>query len=124
VRLDKWLWAARFFKTRALAATAVDAGRVDVNDDRAKRSRLLQVGDRVRIRRPPFEHVLLVIALADVRGPASVAAMLYQETGESRAAREAMAAQLRVAGPSGFRDRGRPGKKERRELDRWRRREP
>jgi ribosome-associated heat shock protein Hsp15 len=122
VRLDKWLWAARFFKTRALAAEAIDAGRVEVNDERAKRSRLLATGDLVRVRRPPHEQTVKVLLLSESRGPASVAAGLYSETPESARAREALAAQLRAAGPSPFRDQGdgRPSKRHRRELDRWR----
>jgi ribosome-associated heat shock protein Hsp15 len=120
VRTDKWLWAARFFKTRALAADAIDAGRVEINDERIKRSRLVHVGDRIRIRRPPFEQSIVVLALSDTRGPAPVAATLYEETPDSRKAREYLAAQLRAAGPPVFRDKGRPGKKDRREIDRWR----
>lgn len=121
VRLDKWLWAARFFKTRALAAEAIDAGRVEVNDDRAKRSRLVDVGDRVRVRKPPFEQVVTVRGLSEQRGPAPLAATLYDETPESRQAREKLAAHLRALGPPAFRGRGRPTKKERRETDRWKR---
>jgi len=120
VRLDKWLWAARFFKTRSLAAEAIDAGHVEVNGEKAKRSRLVQRGDTLRLRRPPFEHVVQVTALSDSRGSATVAAGLYQESDSSRQARESLAAQLRSVGPSAFRDKGRPGKKERRDIDRWR----
>lgn len=121
VRLDKWLWAARFFKTRALAAEAIDAGRVEVNEDRAKRSRLVAFGDRIRIRRPPFEQVVRVQGLSEQRGPAPVAATLYEETPESREGREKLAAQLKALGPPVFREKGRPTKKERRDLDRWKR---
>ncbi|MGQ0767444.1 MAG: RNA-binding S4 domain-containing protein [Gemmatimonadota bacterium] len=117
VRLDRWLWAARFFKTRSLAADAVDAGRVDVNGDRARRSRLLTVGDVVSIRRPPFEQTVKVLALSDARGPASVAAGLYEESAESRSKREQVAAQLRAGGPVLA---GRPGKRDRRLMDRLR----
>lgn len=123
VRLDKWLWAARFFKTRALAAEAIDAGRIEVNDERAKRSKLVQAGDRVRVKRPPFEQVITVTAVSEQRGSASVAATLYQETEASSKAREALAEQMRALGPSAFRDKGRPSKKERRDIDRWRGRE-
>lgn len=123
VRLDKWLWAARFYKTRALAAEAIDAGRIEVNDERAKRSKLLQAGDTVRIRRPPFEQVLSVTAVSEQRGSATIAATLYQETEASSKAREALAEQMRAVGPSAFRDKGRPGKKERRDIERWRGRE-
>lgn len=122
VRLDKFLWAARFYKTRALAAEAIDGGKVEVNGDRARRSRLLAVGERVTVRKPPFEQHVVVRALSEQRGPASVAATLYEETPESRHAREALAAQMRALGPPVFREHGRPTKKERREIDRWRRR--
>ncbi len=120
VRLDKWLWAARFFKTRALAAEAIDTGRIEVNGERAKRARLVQAGDTIRVRRPPFEHVVRVTATAEQRGSAAVAATLYQETEASSKAREALADQMRAIGPSAFRDQGRPSKKERRDIERWR----
>lgn len=120
VRLDKWLWAARFYKTRALAADAIDGGRVEVNDERVKRSRLVQPGDRVKIRHSPFEQVVVVRGLSESRGPAPVAAALYDETADSRASRAALAAKLKAQGPAEFRDKGRPGKKQRREIDRWR----
>lgn len=123
VRLDKWLWAARFYKTRALAAEAIDAGRIEVNDERAKRSKLVQAGDTIRIRRPPFEQVISVTAVSEQRGSATFAATLYQETEASSKAREALAEQMRAVGPSAFRDKGRPGKKERRDIERWRGRE-
>lgn len=119
VRLDKWLWAARFFKTRSLAAAAIDNGRVEVHGERAKRSRHVTAGDLLRIRKPPFEQVVEVLGESEQRGPASVAATLYRETDESRAARDALAARMRAVGPPAFRDRGRPDKKERREIDRW-----
>src|SRR5437764_14974830 len=80
VRLDKWLWAARFFKTRALAATAIETGKVEVNGERAKRAKLLQVGDSLRIRLGPYYHVVTVRGLSEHRGPASIAATLYEET--------------------------------------------
>jgi ribosome-associated heat shock protein Hsp15 len=118
VRLDKWLWAARFFKTRALAAEAVEGGKVEVNGDRPKRARLLQVGDELRIRLGPYEHIVTVRALSDRRGPATQAAGLYQETEASRSAREARALQLKslhsLFGP----EKGRPTKKDRREIER------
>ena len=120
VRLDKWLWAARFFKTRALAAEAIDAGRIEVNDERAKRARLVKAGDRIRVRRPPFVQELTVDAVSEQRGPASAAALLYTESAASVAARDALADQLRAMGPPAFRDKGRPSKKERRDLERWR----
>ena len=123
VRLDKWLWAARFFKTRTLAAEAIDAGRVEVNGERAKRARHITIGDTLRIRKPPFEQVIEVRGDSEQRGPAAVAATLYSESEDSRKAREAMAARLKAMGPPVFRDRGKPGKKERRDINKWRGRE-
>jgi ribosome-associated heat shock protein Hsp15 len=121
VRLDKWLWAARFFKTRSLAAQAVDGGKVDVNGERAKRSRMLQAGDTVVIRRPPFEQVILVRGLSELRGPAATAATLYEETAESRAARDRLAYQLKNAPTLMFVGGGRPTKRDRRRIDRLKR---
>jgi len=121
VRLDKWLWAARFYKTRALAADAIDGGKVDVNASRAKRAKLVQVGDEVRLRQSPFEHVLLVRGVSERRGPASVAATLYEETAESRAKREALATKIRSM-PADDWETGRPTKRDRREIERFRRR--
>ena len=118
VRLDKWLWAARFFKTRALAAEAVEGGKVQLNGDRPKRARPLQVGDELRIRLGPYEHVVTVRALSDRRGPATQAAGLYQETDASRNAREALAVQLKSLHSLFGQERGRPTKKDRREIER------
>jgi ribosome-associated heat shock protein Hsp15 len=119
VRLDKWLWAARFFKTRTLAADAIAGGKVDVNGDRAKRARPLQIGDTLRIRRPPFETHLVVRALSERRGKAADAGQLFEETEASRIARDALAAQLRALPDTRF-ETGRPTKKDRRTLDRFR----
>jgi ribosome-associated heat shock protein Hsp15 len=118
VRLDKWLWAARFFKTRALAAEAVAGGKVEVNGDRPKRARPLQVGDELRIRLGPYEHIVTVRALSDRRGPATQAAGLYQETEASRSAREARALQLKSLHSLFGSEKGRPTKKDRREIER------
>ena len=117
VRLDRWLWAARFFKTRGVAVAAIGAGRIAVNGERAKPSRLLRVGDRLEIRRPPFEHAIVVRALSGRRGPAAVAQGLYEETPQSRARREALAAEMKSLAPAVF--SGRPTKKARRELERF-----
>ena len=119
VRLDKWLWAARFFKTRALAAEAIDGGKVDVNDVRAKRAKMIHVNDEVRIRQTPFEHVVMVRGISERRGPASVAQTLYEETAASRAKREALATQIRSM-PEDDWDTGRPTKRDRREINRFR----
>jgi ribosome-associated heat shock protein Hsp15 len=120
VRLDRWLWCARFFKTRALAAAAVDGGKVHVNGARAKRGKAVRTGDRLRVRVGPFEHALVVRAVAERRGSATEARRLYEETVESREAREQLAAQLRVAPSLRYEGKGRPTKRERREIERWR----
>ena len=119
VRLDKWLWAARFFKTRALASEAIGGGRVQVNGDRAKRARPLQVGDEIRVRLGPYEHFVVVRALSGRRGPAAEAATLYEERPESRAAREAMALQLKTLHAAFVPEKGRPTKRDRREIERF-----
>jgi ribosome-associated heat shock protein Hsp15 len=121
VRLDKWLWAARFFKTRALAVEAIGGGKVVLNGERAKPAKLLQGGDEVRVRLGPYEHVVLVRGLSERRGPATVAATLYEETAEGRAVREKLAEQLRMA-PAAFvyQEKGRPTKRDRRELESFR----
>ena len=119
-RLDKWLWAARFFKTRALAADAIESGKIEVNDDRPKRGRAVHLGDRLRIRLGPYEHLLVVRALSSRRGPASVAKGLYEETAESIANRERTAERLRSAPPPVFYEGGRPTKKDRRAFERLR----
>ena len=122
IRLDKWLWAARFYKTRSLAAYAVETGKVEVNGERAKRAKQLQVGDSLRIRLGPYHHIVTVRALSERRGPASVAATLYEESAEGRRAREAMQLQVKVAQSVPGYERGRPTKKDRREIEKLRRR--
>jgi ribosome-associated heat shock protein Hsp15 len=121
VRLDKWLWAARFFKTRSQAAEAIEGGKVQVGGERAKRAKLVQAGDEVSVRLGPYEHHVVVRGVSERRGPASVAAELYEETPASRAAREAMAAQLKATAPAFGYGQGKPSKKDRRALDRFRR---
>jgi ribosome-associated heat shock protein Hsp15 len=120
VRIDKWLWAARFFKTRSLATDAVDGGKVEVNGERAKPSKLIKSGDEIRLRLGPYEHTLMVRALGERRGPASVAQTLYEETEASIQAREKLSTQLRLA-PAAFvyEEKGRPTKKDRRELSKF-----
>jgi len=123
VRVDKWLWAARFFKTRSLATDAVAGGKVEVNGERAKPAKLVKPGDEIRLRLAPYEHVLIVRALGNRRGPASVAHTLYEETAASVAERQRLAEQLRMAPATFvFEDRGRPTKKDRRELSKFRER--
>jgi ribosome-associated heat shock protein Hsp15 len=117
VRLDKWLWAARFYKTRALASEAIGSGKIEVNGDRPKPAKTLKAGDEIRLRHGPYEHILIVRALSDRRGPATVAQTLYAETDASKAAREHLASQLKMAPPAFvFEDKGRPTKKDRRDL--------
>ena len=121
-RLDKWLWAARFYKTRGLAAEAIAGGKVQVNGDRAKRARPLRLGDEVRVRQGPYEYLVVVRELADRRGPASQAAGLYEETPESREARERLALQLKTLHAAFVPDRGSPTNRDRREMERFKRR--
>jgi ribosome-associated heat shock protein Hsp15 len=116
MRLDKWLWAARFFKTRSLASDAIEGGKVALNGASPKRGKPVRLGDRLRIRLGPYEHLVTVLALSERRGPASVAATLYQEDPEGRARREHLAEQHRLAPPAFAFGEGKPGKKERREI--------
>jgi ribosome-associated heat shock protein Hsp15 len=123
VRLDKWLWAARFFKTRSLAAEEIARHRVQVNGQVAKASRELKPGDEVQLRLGSLSRTVTVRALSQIRGPASVAQTLYEETAASAAAREAQTLQRRVAPePALSIEQGRPTKRDRRQLadwDRW-----
>ncbi len=126
LRLDKWLWAARFYKTRALAAGEVDRGRVRVNGQPAKPARELKAGDRVEIRQQASLRVVEVLALSAVRGPAALAQTLFAETPESQAARAAAAEARRLAAePAQAIEQGRPTKRDRRQIERtraeWRR---
>lgn len=117
VRLDKWLWAARFFKTRRLALEAVSGGKVHLNGKRTKPGYALQKGDHLTIRRAQFEYEITVSELSKQRRPASEAALLYQESEASQSKRQALALQLKEErqdrGPS---PRGRPSKRDRRQL--------
>lgn len=124
VRLDKWLWAARFFKTRALAAEAIDGGKVDVNGDRAKRAKQIQAGDTVRLRQGPVEWVLLVREAAGRRGSAEIARGLYEETEEGRRRRETVTEQLRQMPTAFSYGDSKPGKRDRRALRRLKGDEP
>ena len=117
VRVDKWLWAARFYKTRSLAAEAVDGGKVQLNGERIKRAKAVQVGDELRIRQGPYEQHIIVRAVSERRGSAPDAALLYEERPESRIAREAMAVQLKNLHAAFLPERGRPTKKERRDIE-------
>ncbi|PTB86791.1 RNA-binding protein [Pseudidiomarina aestuarii] len=115
-RLDKWLWAARFYKTRSLAVEAINGGKVHVNGHRAKPSRTIRPGDQLTISQPPYEYVIDVLGLQKQRRPASEAQLLYQETAESRDKRELLREQIKNE-PLGFRDqKGRPSKRDRRHI--------
>lgn len=121
VRLDKWLWAARFFKTRSIAADAVGGGKVQLNGERAKPAKQVKLGDRLVVRNGEYEWTITVVALSERRGPATVAQGLYEEDEQSRLAREEKSAQLkalrRAMPESG---RGRPSKRDRRKIIRFR----
>ncbi len=123
LRLDKWLWAARFFKTRSLATEEIGKGRVLVNGQPAKPSRELKLGDLLKLRQGPVEREVWVRGLSHVRGPAPQAQALYEETPESSARREQAAEQRRLAPePAQTITQGRPTKQDRRRLadwDRW-----
>ncbi len=123
VRLDKWLWAARFFKTRGLATEAVAGGRVHLNGARVKPARDVRVGDTVTVNVGDVRWTVVVAELSDKRGPASIAANLYAETPESAAGRERHAAERRLARPLGTELGERPTKQARRQLDALRRRQ-
>ena len=122
LRLDKWLWAARFYKTRALATDEIDKGRVRVNEQVVKPARELKVGDLVELRQGVVLRTVLVRGLSAVRGPAPVAQQLYEETPASIAAREAAAERRRLAPePAEALVQGRPTKRDRRQLADWNR---
>ena len=116
-RMDKWLWAARFFKTRSLASDAVECGKALVNEVRVKPAKAVAVGDRLDIRIGQVQFVVNVLALSNRRGSAPEAQKLYRETDESRQRREAIAAQLKAL-PQPFHFKGRPTKRDRREIER------
>jgi ribosome-associated heat shock protein Hsp15 len=119
-RIDKWLCAARFFKTRSLATDAVECGKVHINEVRVKPAKVVMVGDMLTINIGQKQLLVEVLALSNRRGPASEAQKLYRETDESRQRREAIAAQLK-AQPQPFQFRGRPTKRDRREIERFKR---
>src|SRR5436190_8079541 len=118
IRVDKWLWAARFFKTRALAHDAVAGGHVRVNGERVKAARDVRPNDALEVRTGDFVRTVVILAVTERRGPAKVAATLYEETAESRAERARRAEERRVESAfGGFRARGRPTKLDRRRTD-------
>jgi ribosome-associated heat shock protein Hsp15 len=120
VRIDKWLWASRFFKTRSLASRACDLGRVEANGLAAKPAREVHVGDRLQVKNDSGDFQIEILALSEMRGPAAVAQTLYRETDESRALRMKLAEE-RKADPhfEAFRE-GKPSKRDRRKLGRLR----
>jgi len=117
MRLDKWLWAARFYKTRSLAVAAIEAGHVCANAERAKPAKIVRVGDTIAVRRPPFEHVVVVKGLSGRRGSGADAALLYDETAGSKARRTVLAAEMKAMPTPHF--KGRPTKKTRRDYEQW-----
>ncbi len=120
VRIDKWLWAARLFKTRSLAKAAIEGGKVQVNGQRAKPSKEIEVGAELRVRQGWEEKTLIVTALSDQRRGAPEAALLYRETAASQAHREQLAAERRAARDAIRFPAQRPSKKQRRQLVRFR----
>ncbi len=118
-RIDKWLWAARFFKTRTLASEAVAGGKVELNGERPKPSKEVKAGDELHVHLGPYVHVVRVRAISERRGPASMAATLYEETAASITERERLREQLRVAPAMSYEEKGRPTKKDRRDLSRF-----
>ena len=122
LRLDKWLWAARFYKTRSLACEDIDKGRIQVNGQVAKPSRELKAGDRVDIRQAALTRTVIVLAVSTIRGPAPQAALLYDETPESMARRDQFKESQRLgAEPADAIEQGRPTKRDRRQLADWQR---
>jgi ribosome-associated heat shock protein Hsp15 len=116
VRIDKWLWAARFYKTRGLSADAVEGGKVQVNGERVKPAKVLKVGDTLAIRNGPFAWEITVLALSERRGSAAEAVKLYSESGESRKVREEKIALMKIERKSNPFPGGRPTKKARRQI--------
>jgi ribosome-associated heat shock protein Hsp15 len=118
LRIDKWLWAARFYKTRTLAAEEIDKGRVRINDSPVKAAREVKVGDTVALRQGHLTRTVVVLGISSQRGGAPVAQQLYQETAESLQLKAASAEQRRLgADPASSLEHGRPTKRDRRSLD-------
>ncbi len=120
VRIDKWLWAARFFKTRSLAARACELGRIESGGQPAKASREVRVGDLLHVRNPSGEFEIEVLVLSEIRGPAPVAQTLYHETEESKQARIKLAEERKTMPYFEAPRQGRPSKRDRRGMDRLR----
>jgi len=120
LRVDKWLWAARFFKTRSAAQQAVEGGKVKLNGERIKPAKDLRVNDELAISIGAYEWIVRVVQLSDKRGPATVARTLYAEDETSRIRREEQVALRKLAAEPAQDRHGRPTKRERRQLERWR----
>ena len=120
MRIDKWLWAARFFKTRALASKACELGRIESNGKAAKAAREVRVGDRLRVKNEAGDFHVEVLVLSEARGPAAVAQTLYRETDESRELRLKAAEERKEMLRMGAVTEGRPSKRDRREINRLR----
>ncbi|HEX4164942.1 MAG TPA: RNA-binding S4 domain-containing protein [Bryobacteraceae bacterium] len=122
MRIDKWLWAARFFKTRSLATRACELGRIECHGQRLKASREVHPGDRLQVKNDTGDFEIEVLLLSEVRGPAPVAATLYRETDASKELRQKVAEERKAMPRFEALGEGRPSKRDRRELDRLRRR--
>jgi ribosome-associated heat shock protein Hsp15 len=120
VRIDKWLWAARFFKTRSLATHACELGRVQSNGQPSKASREVRVGDLLQVKNDGGDFQVEVLALSEMRGPAPAAQALYRETDASRESRQKLAEQRKAMGQFETSPEGRPSKRDRREINRFR----
>jgi len=119
VRLDKWLWAARFFKTRSVARDAVSGGKVHLNGNRSKPGRTISAGDELRIKRGEEEYVITIVEASMRRGPAVVARTLYEESEENRSRREALAEERKLERQQRFTRERRPDKRQRRNIVRF-----
>lgn len=119
LRIDKWLWAARFFKTRSLAADAVTGGKVKLNGERVKAAKTIRLDDELSIHVGPYEYLVRVSGLSGKRGPAPEAALLYEESAASKAAREDLAARLSAQRVDDSHEKGRPTKRARRQIIRF-----
>ena len=122
MRLDKWLWAARFFKTRSLASSEVDGGHVELNGERTKPAKQIRVGDELRIRMNQTTYVVHVRGISERRGPANEARLLYEESEASVRERARLAEQRRLAPTPAYEEGGRPTKRDRRDMSRVKRR--
>ena len=116
IRLDKWLWCARFYKTRNIAANALKTGKITANGERAKPAKMVKPGDSLNIRKGPYSHVITLLGLARSRKSATGAALLYEESSESISERELVASRLKVEAALMPTTKGRPSKKDRRSI--------